>query len=176
MRRKCQVAILFGLLAALTATGFGQESLGDVARKSRERQKNKDTQVAHKVITDDDMPQRPESTSEATTSDGPATKTDERETSSVSGEGQSAEGWKTAILAQKNAVASLQSQVDALSNSIRFVQANLYVNGVQYNQYQQQKQQQLQVMQKHLDEEKKKLEAMQESARKAGFGNAVYDP
>ena len=31
-------------------------------------------------------------------------------------------------------------------------------------------------LQKQLDAEKKKLADMQESARKAGFGNAVYEP
>ena len=31
-------------------------------------------------------------------------------------------------------------------------------------------------MQKQLEEEKKKLDDMQESARKEGFGNSVYDP
>jgi hypothetical protein len=31
-------------------------------------------------------------------------------------------------------------------------------------------------MQKQLDTQKKKLEDMQEAARKAGFGSSVYDP
>jgi uncharacterized coiled-coil protein SlyX len=47
---------------------------------------------------------------------------------------------------------------------------------VQYNQRQVQKQDEVQRMQKQLDEQKKKLEEMQESARKAGLGSSVYEP
>src|SRR5437868_4361734 len=60
--------------------------------------------------------------------------------------------------------------------SVHFVEANRYYNGVQYNQYQLKKQQEAQRMKKQLDGEKKTLGNMQESARKAGFGSAVYDP
>jgi hypothetical protein len=34
----------------------------------------------------------------------------------------------------------------------------------------------VQRMQQQLDQQKQKLEDMQESARKAGLGNAVYEP
>ena len=47
---------------------------------------------------------------------------------------------------------------------------------MQYNQYQLKKQQEAQRMQKLLETEKKALGDAQESARKAGFGSAVYDP
>jgi hypothetical protein len=47
---------------------------------------------------------------------------------------------------------------------------------VQYNEYQLKKQQEAQRMQKQLETEKKSLGNAQESARKAGFGSAVYDP
>jgi hypothetical protein len=77
---------------------------------------------------------------------------------------------------KRTGIASLKSQIDKLDASIHFVQANLYTNGVEYNQYQPRKQQQLKQMQAQLAEEQQKLEEMQEAARKAGFGNAVYDP
>jgi len=66
--------------------------------------------------------------------------------------------------------------VDKLNGSVHFVEANRYTNGVQYNQYQLKKQQEAQRLQKQLDGEKKQLADAQESARKAGFGTAVYDP
>jgi hypothetical protein len=47
---------------------------------------------------------------------------------------------------------------------------------VQYNQYQLKKKLEAQRLQKQLDTEKKALEDAQESARKGGFGSAVYDP
>ncbi len=83
---------------------------------------------------------------------------------------------RTKIGAQKRAVDSLQSQIKQLQDSVRFVEANRYTNGAQYNQEQSRKQQEVERLQKKLDDEKAKLEDMQESARKAGFGSAVHDP
>jgi hypothetical protein len=88
----------------------------------------------------------------------------------------SAERWKALIQAQKNAVSSLQEQIDKLHSSIHFVEANLYVNGPQYNKRQAQKQQEVERAQAQLEEQKKRLEDMQESARKQGYGSSVYDP
>jgi cell division protein FtsL len=56
------------------------------------------------------------------------------------------------------------------------VEANTYVNGAQYNQYQVKKQQQVANLQTQLSEQKQKLSDMQDSAKKAGMGSAVYDP
>jgi len=66
--------------------------------------------------------------------------------------------------------------VDNLSDSVHFVEANRYYNGVQYNQYQLKKQQEAQRMRKQLDGEKMAPGDAQERERKAGFGSAVYDP
>jgi predicted RNase H-like nuclease (RuvC/YqgF family) len=101
---------------------------------------------------------------------------DASEQSSSGAVTRSGEQWKAAIQAQKDAIAAMQSQVDKLNASVHFVEANRYTNGVQYNQYQLEKQKQVQQMQKQLDTQKKKLEDMQEAARKAGFGSSVYDP
>jgi predicted ribosome quality control (RQC) complex YloA/Tae2 family protein len=73
-------------------------------------------------------------------------------------------------------VADLQSQIDRLNSSVHFVEANRYRNGVQHNERQVEKQDQVQRMQNQLDQQKKKLEDMQEAARKDGYGNAVYEP
>jgi len=89
---------------------------------------------------------------------------------------RSAAQWKAQILAQKNAVASLQAQIDAVNKSIYFVEANAYYNGVQYNEYQVKKQKQVAQMQQQLEEQKQHLAEMQEAARQAGMGSAVYDP
>jgi len=47
---------------------------------------------------------------------------------------------------------------------------------VQYNERQIQKQDEVKRMQTQLDDQKKQLEDMQESARKAGLGSSVYEP
>jgi uncharacterized protein YukE len=89
---------------------------------------------------------------------------------------KSGEQWKAAIQQQKSAVADLKSHIDKVQDSIHFVEANRYRNGVEYNKVQAEKQQEVQRLQSQLDEQKKKLEQMQESARKAGFGSSVWDP
>jgi chromosome segregation ATPase len=177
MRCPHKIAILLGLLFALLAAGYGQESLGEVARKSREKQKTKDAQATRKVVTDEDMPEHPESAADSS-ADSSRSDSEESESTAASqpATAQSAEQWKAMIEAQKNSIANLQSQIDKLNDSIHFVQANLYINGVQYNQRQHEKQQQVERMQKQLDGAKQKLEDMQEAARKAGLGSAVYDP
>jgi chromosome segregation ATPase len=83
---------------------------------------------------------------------------------------------KSKIEAQKNSIASLQSQLDHLNSSIHFAGPNCVANCEQYNEQQLKKQDEAERMQKQLDEQKQKLEDMQESARKAGLGSSVYEP
>ena len=76
----------------------------------------------------------------------------------------------------KAAIAGLEAQIDKVNASVHYVVANEYYNGVQYNEAQAKKQQQVEQMRAQLVEQKKKLETMQEAARQAGMGSAVYDP
>jgi hypothetical protein len=87
-----------------------------------------------------------------------------------------AESWKAVIQAQKNAIASLQSEIVSLSESIHYAGGNCVANCVQWNERQQQKQQQLEGMKAQLEQLQKHLEDLQESVRKKGFGSSVYDP
>jgi predicted RNase H-like nuclease (RuvC/YqgF family) len=89
---------------------------------------------------------------------------------------QAGDQLKATILRQKTAVADLKSQIDKVQDSIHFVEANAYRNGVEYNKLQAQKQLEVQRLQSQLEEQKKNLEQMQETARKAGFGSAIWDP
>jgi hypothetical protein len=158
--------------AMLLAPALAQ-SLGDVARQQRQKQQSKDTPAAAKVITNEDIP---ESADDASDTSGQPTNRGRDPFRASSSVVRSGEQFKAAILAQKHAIASLQSQVDKLNASIHFVEANLYRSGAQYNQRQQQKQEDVLRLQQQLDAGRQKLEQMQEAARKAGFGNAVYDP
>lgn len=84
--------------------------------------------------------------------------------------------WTTRILAQKNAVSSLKSDIDQLSASIQYAPGNCVEGCVEWNQHQQEKQQQVDSMKAQLEEMQKQLEDMQETARKQGYGSSVYDP
>jgi len=87
-----------------------------------------------------------------------------------------AEQWKTQIQEQKSSIASLQQEISNLSSSIQFAGANCVSNCEQWNERQQQKQQQVESMKTQLEDAKHHLEDMQDTARKQGFGSAVYDP
>ena len=166
----CIFTAVFVLLAL--SVSFAQ-SLPEVARQQRLKQQARDAKAAKKVITDDDMPSRPDAADDPNTNDD-----DNRDEPSpaVKKAAKSAAQWKAQIQAQENVVNSLQDEIKKLSASVHFVEVNRYSNGVQYNQYQARKQEEVDRLQKQLDGEQKKLDDMQEAARKAGFGSAVYEP
>jgi len=168
MGRAYKIAAVIGLVLFVVAGSYGQ-SLGDVAREQRKKQPN-DAHATRKVLTNEDLPEHSEAISSASVHE------DEHDSASASNDVHSGEQWKAKIEAQKNSIASLQSQIDKLNSSIHFVEANRYYNGVQYNERQVEKQGQVQRMQDQLDQQKKQLEDMQESARKAGLGSSVYEP
>jgi len=169
MRRVARKILPIALL--MSSVVYGQ-SLGDVARENREKQKGKgaSSTAKPKVVTNENLPKNPDA--ETPESEGKTTAA----SSKLPRGGQSAEQWKSRILAQKNAVANLQAQIDKLNDSIHFVVANEYYNGVQYNQHQVKKQENVAQMQQQLEEQKKNLAQTQEAARQAGMGSAVYDP
>ena len=170
------VAVIF--LLAATAYGQDSQSLGDVARQTRQQKQGKnalgkDAQT-RKVVTNDEIPEQAASTADGSGADQ-SHELAPHHTSSEPGK-LSAERWKALIQAQKNVVSSLQKQIDKTNSSIHFVEANLYVNGPQYNKRQAQKQREVERAQAQLEEQKKRLEDMQDSARKQGYGSSVYDP
>jgi predicted RNase H-like nuclease (RuvC/YqgF family) len=159
-----------GLVISLGASGYGQ-SLGDVAREQRQKQEAKKAQAAPKVITNEDLPEHPESNDSAASSQANGESAPSHPMGS-----KSAEQWKAEIAAQQRSVDNLQSQIDRLNSSIHFAPGNCVRNCVQWNERQIQKQDEVQGMQAELEQQKKRLEEMQEAARKEGFGNAVYEP
>jgi|ERR1700730_15649679 hypothetical protein len=182
MSHTCRFLLQFvTVIFLLAAVSYSQDSqsLGDVARQVRQQK----TQVndasgknlpARKVVTNDEIPEKAASTVDGSGPDqSPALAS--HPTSSEPGK-LSAERWKALMQAQKNVVSVLQKQIDKLNSSIHFVEANLYVNGPQYNKRQAEKQQEVERAQAQLEEQKKRLEDMQESARKQGYGSSVYDP
>jgi chemotaxis protein histidine kinase CheA len=158
-------------LLTLCCTVQGQ-SLGDVARQNRQKEKQQ-TKPAKKVVTNEDIPVSPESTS---SSSDTGAKGDTALPPDGAPPPKSAREWKLAIMAQRDRVETIQAQIDKLSESIHFVTANAYVNGAEYNQYQVRKQQEVKNLKKQLEEQQKKLSDLQEAARKEGMGGAVYEP
>ena len=177
----------------MSAVAFGQ-SLGDIARENREKQNAGDASSAPKpkVITNKDLPKDPDG--DVTPNAAPATnvaasapptpansKTAESRAAERhfaqqrAGEQRAAEQWKRQILAQKNKMANLQARIDQLQASIRT--ANGEVQAEQpFNHYQARQLQQVALMQQQLNEQRIKLEQMQDAARHAGMHTVVYDP
>lgn len=175
MPKSCWLLVLSLAVVWIPAAAAQDQSLGDVARQQRSDESAR-TRYA-RVVTDEDMPSHPAADAPEQI-DSTGEPEDEPSASDTSAEAVRAKGeqWKAKIRAQKNTVAAMQSQLDRLNASIHFVEANRYSNGVQFNQHQLRRQQEARQMQKQLDEQKKKLEDMRESARHEGFGNKVYDP
>lgn len=172
MRRSLTILIAAG---AILSTGLHAQSLGDVARQQQQKKAQKAAAGAEnagkKVITNEDLPQ----SSSGTESPKVIPKSEPSSRTGPSSSAISAEQWKARIKGQKDRIASLQEHIDKLQASVHYVEANRYSNGPEYNQAQLRKQQEVDQMKPSLEEEKAKLKELQEEARQAGFGSAVYD-
>ncbi len=161
-------------LFAMTTLAQDSQSLGDLARQQRQqKEQSKSAEAkaakASKVITNEQIPEHASYAPE-THDSGPSPFLS-------NGMKQPPEQLKSQIQAQKSQIASLQRQIDQINESIRFSPvANCVGRCVQWNERQREKQQQAERMQAQLQEEKKRLEEMQESARQQGYGSSVYDP
>jgi hypothetical protein len=178
MRANCRIFLFFAAaisLGAVTANSQDAPSLGDLARQQRQQKQKatpgKDAKPA-RAITNEELPSHTAAPSTSATSGGEPTSPPD----SASSPKVPAEQWKSQILSQKNQIASLQTQIDQLNESIRFAPANCVGNCVSWNERQKEKQQQVERMQAQLEEQKKRLDEMQESARGQGYGSSVYDP
>ena len=185
MPQMCRHFLLYSAVASAFAFfAYGQESpsMGDIARQTRQQKQNKDAQgkaappsKTSKVITNDEIPESPEAAEAASASE------DEGHAGTSApavsgGAKQSAGQWKSQILAQKNLISSLKSDIDKLNDSIQFAPGNCVAGCVQWNERQKQKQQEVERMRSQLETQKKRLQSMQDSARQQGYGGTVYDP
>jgi len=182
MPRIGRVFLISAVALPFTVLALGQDSpsLGDVARQARKQKQDPQNKPAQssktaKVITNEEIPEHSEADAQPSTQDD--VRQESVPSSSASGGAKiPAEQWKSRIEAQKNAVASLQSSIDRLNDSIRFAPGNCVSGCVQWNERQKEKQQEVERGQAQLAEQKKRLEDMQESARRQGYGSSVYDP
>ena len=192
----------FALLALTFSSAFchsqDSQSLADVARQVRAHKQQPATQTkdaaattgddsrqqspvpaetsapkARRVITNDDSPGTGDRT--------PVISEQFHSGKSLSAETsgnheQQGEQWKAQIQSQKELIASLQNQIIEVNSSIRYAGANCVANCAKWNEHQQRKQEEVETMKAQLEDQKHRLEEMQEAARKQGFGSSVYDP
>lgn len=177
------------LALAASVCVYGQ-SLGDVARQTRQKQSSKGdaANAPKRVITNEDIPESPDVNAAAPESTGASEESSQRTSRSKPHSGQQAgqrsgpqstEQVKTAILEQKHRVVSLENEIDRLNGSIYFWDANLFSSSsaaARHNQLQVQKQQQIEYLRTQLAEQQKKLAEMQHAAKESGMGSVVYDP
>lgn len=182
--RNCpRAALLTSVSLILTAVASSQSSgtpsLDEVARKQRQRQQQHAKESSgkpQKIVTNEDIPGHSETPSESHESSGGGTGGGESFSLASGDVTKTGVRWKAAIERQKSAIAELISHIDRLQSSIYFVEANAYSNGVRYNRIQTQKQREVERLEGQLSDLVKKLDEMQEAARKAGFASAVWDP
>ncbi len=202
MRKLVLLLTAHAFLCTLVLQAQDQDSpsLGDVARQSRAQKQQKDAQAKDATAKD---PSKPSQSAAASTKPVSATKashvitneelpehagqaaaTQARSTASTSpdadlsanGRQQQAEAFKSNIQGQKRVVSQLQSEISSLSASIQYAGGNCVANCVEWNERQQQKQQQVDRMKSQLEDAQHRLDEMQESARRQGFGGSVSDP
>jgi hypothetical protein len=204
MQRMFLRILAIALLVNLAVDGHGQ-SLGDIARENREKKNVDDPSAAPpKVITNKDLPKDPnanQGSSEATpganaaassaTDDSAAQRSAEQRSADQRtaelrsanqrsaqqrlAEQRAADQWKRQILAQKYKMVALQARIDLINASIRSANGSAQYEGPA-NGYQARQMHQVAQIKQRLDEQKRKLEQMQEAARRAGVHTAVYDP
>lgn len=163
----------------LFATSYGQ-SLGDVARENREK-KAELASTAPKVITNADLPKNQDAADDEAqpSQDSPVSATRpavHRTTAKKPPDSRAAEQWRRQILAQKRTVANLERRLTVLKASIPFVDASANARGEVLNRRQALQQQREARIREQLEEQRSRLEEMQEAARRAGMHTAVYDP
>jgi predicted RNase H-like nuclease (RuvC/YqgF family) len=182
---KAGLLLVASLAAPFASTLLCQDSpsLGDVARQARQQKQDKDSPnnkdgnaaKASKVITNEEISSGSHTPAEVSNSPSSAVNAPESP-SGLPPAKQSAESWKSQILAQKQSIGALQAEISKLNDSIQYAPSNCVSGCVQWNERQQQKQQEVERMHSQLDTLNQHLQEMQEAARQQGYGSSVYDP
>jgi hypothetical protein len=172
--------LFIGLLLNTAAVGQSQsgDSLGDVARANHASQQAKEsTGVKPKVITNQDLPSDPpgvpESLEPMTTVSGVTKSADryseQRSNQRLMAEQRNGAQWKARIQEQEARIADLQARIDHVNDSMHAA-----VGTAQYdtpvNRYQTIQMERLAHLQELMDQQKRRLATMLDTARRAGMG------
>ena len=185
------------VLLALLAVDASAQSLGDVARRSRESNHPK----AAKVWTNDDMPSvkaqdaagvadEGDKSADADKSAGPSKSTEDKDkkdddkkddSKSSATDKVAIDGMKAQIASQRETIAKLAEELDIAQREYKLQVANYYADAGNslrdpkaWQDESKKKQDEIAAKQEAVDKAKQKLADMQEAARKAGFPPAAY--
>jgi hypothetical protein len=165
----------------LNVTGFGQsgQPLGDIARANREKEAAQEAAGAMpRVITNQDLPAQPPELKAASDSQ-PMTQVsgvnrsfearspDQHFAEQNLGGQRRGEQWRGRIQAQESRIADLQARLDQINARMHPVGGRAQYEGP-HNRYQTRLMQRAAQMQETLDQERRRLQMMQESTRFAG--------
>jgi hypothetical protein len=173
---------IFASLLLLSLAAYAQQSLGDIARQYRDKQKaEEEAGRAPKLYTNQDIPPAEQvGTPEASDEERPAARPMsgvfvDRPAQQRFTEQHAAGEWRRNIVMQENRVAGLQMRISQLNAMIHSPYGTAQYGGP-YNPYQARAQQRLAEMQMQLDVQRRKLDEMQDAARHAVMHSSVYDP
>jgi chromosome segregation ATPase len=145
------------------------QSVADIARENRETKAAQDASaVKTKVITNQDLGEGPEGKPELGLQ--PRSRVTAK-AANLPQNNQRSEQWKKQIKEQETKIANLQARLDQIDAALR---ANRNAQGA-YNRYQTAQQDKAAQLQLEIDEQRKKLDEMEDAARHSGPRNSVYD-
>lgn len=180
MSLKSSTAVLSAVASFLLAQSLCAQSLGDIARQQRERNKQQ-APTTNKVLTNEDISTSGESADDPSNDlqkKKPAKQKTSRTTEQSEKDGApSADELKAAIQEKKEAIAEIQERITKLQSTINYVQnnRNIYTNAPEYNEAQKRKEQEVNRLKGILQQQQDELKELQDTARKAGYGSALYD-
>jgi len=163
----------------ISITSARAQSLGEVARQQQAKKASHSSTFNH-VLTNDDLHSGASAEPDQTPPSNqkkPAKARVSGGADSNSGPKISAEEFKRKIQKQKDEIAAIQERIGELQGTINYVQnnRNIYTNGPEYNEAQKRKQQQVYQLKGILQERQDELKDLQDQARQAGYGSAVYN-
>jgi len=174
---------ILAITLLLDFTAHGQQSLGDIARRYREKLAAEQAAgTGPKLYTNEDIPPAdlvgmPEpSEAQPQQRAGAMSRTfDDRSLEQRFAQQRAAREWRRDIVMQESRVAGLQIRINQLNTMIHSAYGSAQYEGP-YSGYQMRARQRLEQMQRQLDEQQTRLEEMQDAARHAGMYSSVYDP
>jgi hypothetical protein len=182
MQRTFPKILMIGLLMNLPVmcrTAYGQ-SLADIARENQEKKAAQDASGAKpaKVITNQDLGEGPEGRPDLRAArpshDWASNRAGEVRGGPGMPDQRAAEQWRRQIEEQKFRIANLQARIDQINASVHPAGGAQYSGP--YTRFQARQIDRADQMQRELAEQQRRLEAMQEAARRAGMHTGVYDP
>ena len=179
MQIKSSLALLSAVVSVMLAQSVCAQSLGDIARQQREKKQQATT--TDKVLTNDDVSASDHSADTAL-GDSQKKKTAKQKSSATAEQPDkdghpSAEELKASIQDKKHAIAEIQDEIAKLQSTVNYVQnnRNIYTNAPEYNDAQKRKEQEVNRLKGVLQEQQDEVKDLQDTARKAGYGSAIYD-